>query len=143
MKKIKVKNLSPKQAWQEFAGSSEEVFLSNFRHEVPEMDIRKMCRIYAKDIPWTYSCDGIFFTTEELKKIEKLLLTHLEGYIESKGGLDKLDLVSEEELERMARRSYEEIVEGLAQNYNLTREEVGQALTRRSRKRQGRGLRGE
>ncbi len=46
MRKVNTKNLTPKKAWIEFVGTSEEMFLSNFR---PETDIKKCVRFMLKN----------------------------------------------------------------------------------------------
>jgi len=41
-----------------------------------------------------------------LKDIEKLLTKHLEGYIADKGGINKIELLTEVELDAMADMKY-------------------------------------
>ena len=103
MRKVNTKNLTPKKAWIKFVGTSEEMFLSNFR---PETDIKKMCKIYAQELPIVFEYEKILFTDRQIEEIENLILTHLENYIKSKGGVENLDLFTEEELDIMLRQDY-------------------------------------
>ena len=79
--------MTPGIAWKNFVMTSEEMFLSNFRHEVPEMDIEKMCKIYAQELPIVFEYEQILFSDKQINEIEKLLVTHLSDYIKGKGGL--------------------------------------------------------
>ena len=128
MIRINTKKLTPGKAWEDFVGMSEEMFLSNFRYEVPEMDIEKMCKIYTQELPIIFETDrvseGILFTDNQLEEIEKLLVIHLEGYIESKGGIKNLILYTEEELEKIQQQQYESIVDSLSQRWGIPEEEV-------------------
>ncbi|NLY76870.1 MAG: hypothetical protein GX080_02140 [Tissierellia bacterium] len=114
--------LTPKQTWDYYVGTSVELFLSNFRYEVPEMDIAKMCRIYTREIPALF--EGTLFSSKKLEEIEKLLLTYLKDYIHSKGGIEKLQLYSEEELDLIFEETFEEAMEALCKKLNITREEL-------------------
>lgn len=116
MRRINIKNLTPKQAWIEFVGTTEKMFLSNFRYEVPEMDIRKMCHIYSQEIPIIFEYQ--LFTTKQLEQIEELLFQHLSNYIDKQRGLDKLDLYTEEELDQMFQEDYEEIMSYLSYRFD-------------------------
>ena len=125
MRKANTKNLTPEKAWEEFVGTSEEMFLSNFR---PETDIKKMCEIYAHELPIVFEYDKILFTDKQIEEIENLLVTHLENYIKSKGGIENLKLYTEEELNMMMQQDYEVIIYGLSKKLGATREEVEKAL---------------
>lgn len=120
--------MTPAIAWKNFVGTSEEMFLSNFRYEVPDMNIEKMCRLYAQELPIVFEYEQILFSDTQIEEIEGLLLTHLSSYIEKKGGLDKLDLYTEEELDEMLRQDHEEIMEGMTKKFGASREEITKAL---------------
>ena len=139
MIKISTKNLTPRKAWEDFVGMSEEMFLSNFRYEVPEMDIGKMCKIYTQELPIIFETDrvseGILFTDNQLEEIEKLLVIHLEGYIESKGGIKNLILYTEEELEEIQQQQYEIILDGLSQKTGASKDEIKNELRKIGAKR--------
>lgn len=121
MRKVNTKNLTPKKAWIEFVGTSEEMFLSNFR---PEKDIKKMCKIYAQELPMVFEYEKILFSDRQIEEIENLILTHLENYIKSKGGVENLELYTEEELDIMLQQDYEIIVDSLSQRWGISREDV-------------------
>lgn len=110
--------MNPQQTWNFYVDSSVEMFLSNFRHEVPEMDIEKMVTIYTSEIPGLF--EGMVFTVKDLQEIKGKLLTYLRDYIDKKGGIENLDLYTEEELEEITQRDVEIIIEGLAKRYNVT-----------------------
>lgn len=40
--------------------------LPNFRYEVLEMDIKKICKIYASESPIIFDYDSILFSTKQL-----------------------------------------------------------------------------
>lgn len=110
-RKFNIKNLTPKKAFEIYAETSEEVFISNFIVDRPPVtEIGEMCKVYTKDISWN---EGTLFTTEELSYIEGLLVEHLHGYVESKGGMEKLDLYAEEELDMMIDENIEFTLEYL------------------------------
>lgn len=113
-RKFNLKNLTPKKAFEKYAGTSEEVFISNFNVDRPPVtDIEEMCKVYTKDIPGN---EDTLFTTQELNYIEGLLTEHLLSYVESKGGMEKLDLYTEEELDMMIDLKIEFILEYLRNN---------------------------
>jgi len=67
-----------------YVGTSVELFLSNFRHEVPEMNIEKMINIYTSELPKIY--EEMKFTPLRLQEIERKLLFYIRDYINRKGG---------------------------------------------------------
>ena len=130
MKSRRIKNgigrLTAKEVFEFYAGTDEKTFLSNFHYDNPPVtDIREMCRIYAMEIPGN---EGLLFSLEELKNIESILLGHLENYIESKGGMDKVELYTREELDKIDEQDTEEVLDALANYYGLSREELSLAL---------------
>ena len=85
MRKAITKNLTPKEAWDLYAGSSPEMFISNFYAESnPITDIREMCRINAYEIPGNSEGDNILFTDRQLELIKDLTIEYLENYINEK-----------------------------------------------------------
>ncbi len=130
MRKVNTKNLTPENAWIEFVGTSEKMFLSNFRYEVPEMDIKKMCKIYAQELPIVFEYEGILFSDKQIEEIKNLLVTHLANYIKKNGGIENLELYTEEELDIMLKQDYEIILDGLSQKLGVSREDVKKALRR-------------
>lgn len=130
MKSRRIKNgigrLTAKEVFEYYAGTDEKTFLSNFHYDNPPVtDIKEMCRIYAMDIP---ADEELLFSLEELKNIENILLGHLENYIESKGGLDKVHLYTREELDKIDEQDTEEVLDALANYYGLSREELSLVL---------------
>mgnify|MGYP000932179892 FL=1 len=87
-----------------------------------------MCEIYAHELPIVFEYDKILFTDKQIEEIENLLVTHLENYIKSKGGIENLKLYTEEELNMMMQQDYEVIIYGLSKKLGATREEVEKAL---------------
>ncbi len=72
--------------------------------------------------------EGLLFSLEELKNIESILLGHLENYIESKGGMDKVELYTREELDKIDEQDTEEVLDALANYRGLSREELSLVL---------------
>ena len=102
-----IRSLSPEAAFKVYAGSDEKLFLSNFYSENPPVtDIKEMCRIFSRELPGT---DKVFYTAEELDNIANFMEEHLNNYVESQGGKDKLELHSYNEMEMMD----EELISGL------------------------------
>ena len=98
-----------------YVGTSVEFFLSNFRHEVPEMDVEKMVQIYANELPRIY--EEMEFTPLRLQEIERKLLFYIRNYINKKGGIEKLKLYTEEELDEIFDISIQEIFTKLGLEY--------------------------
>ncbi len=124
--------MSPKQTWDYYVDSSVEMFLSNFRYEVPQMDIEKMIKIYTGEIPELF--EDMLFSTEHLKEIEEKLLIYLKNYICSRGGIENLDLYTEEELEEIAQKDLEKIIAGLARKFNVSTDIIRAELRKRYEK---------
>ena len=81
-----------------------------------------MCRIYTREIPALF--EGTLCRSTKLEEGEKVLLTYLKDYIHSKGGIEKLQLYSEEELDLIFEETFEEAMEALCKKLNITREEL-------------------
>lgn len=123
------RNLTPKNAWNQFVSTTEEIFISNYMAErTPITDIKKMCKVYAEELPIIFEYEKILFSDKQLKEIEKLLTEHLESYIIDKGGIDKLELLTEAELDDMVDIDHEIIMEGLANRLGTTREKLSEAM---------------
>ena len=131
MRKVNTKNLTPKMAWDKFVNTSEEMFISNFMADNPPVtDIKTMCEIYALELPIIFEHERMLFTIDQMEQIKKLITEHLENYIEEKGGIDKLELLSVEELDHMEMIEWEKLMNLIAKRYNITREEVSKILTK-------------
>lgn len=129
LRKAITRNLTPKNAWNQFVSTSEEVFISNYMAEkTPITDIKKMCKAYAEELPIIFEYEKILFSDRQLKELEKLLTEHLENYIVDKGGIDKLELLTEAELDKMTDIDHEIIMEGLAKRLGVTREKLSEAM---------------
>ena len=129
MRKAITRNLTPKKTWETYVGTSEEMFISNFMAETtPITDITKMCEIYAKEIPGIFETDKVLFTDKQLKELERLITEHLENYIKGKGGINKLEILTEDELDQIAMEDHEIIMNLLADRFNTTREEVSKVF---------------
>ncbi len=90
--RVNTKGLTPKKAWFLYVDTEPELFISNFR---PITDIKKMCDIYAEELPFVFD---ILLTDKQTKILGKLFEEYLTEYINRKGGFDKLKLYSEHEL---------------------------------------------
>lgn len=127
-----ITNLTPKKTWDLYVSTSEEVFISNYMAErTPITDIKKMCKAYAEELPIIFEYEKILFSDKQIKEIEKLLIEHLESYIESKGGIDKLELLTEAELDEMTTITHNVNMNLLADRLNTTREEISKALRKK------------
>mgnify|MGYP000912655110 CR=1 FL=1 len=92
--------LTPEMAWEQYVGTSVELFLSNFREDGYAKDeIDKMCIKYASELPGLFSQ---IFTVEQVEHIAALFLQYIDTYIDKKGGYDKLELYTLEELDAIA-----------------------------------------
>jgi hypothetical protein len=87
-------------AWQQYVDEPVEFFISMFHYEWkgPVTDIKEMCRIYARDMPGIFSQ---LFTQDQLNHVAKLLEQYICDYIQEKGGLDRLKLYTNKELEEI------------------------------------------
>jgi len=92
LNKIDIKKLTPKEAWIFYVETEPELFISNFR---PITNIKKMCNIYAEELPFIFD---ILLTDKQIKILAKLFEKYLKEYIKKKGGFDKLNLYTEEEI---------------------------------------------
>ena len=131
-----IANLTPKKAWDIYVSTSEKLFLSNFKFDNPPIyatELKKMCDRYAIDLSGS---EDTLFTTGELNHLSDLLVEHLEGYIKNKGGLDKVEYYTEEELDEIAKKETEEIFETMARRYGTDIETIRLAL-RISKERRG------
>ena len=105
------------------------MFISNYRADRPPItDIKLACKAYAEELPIVFEDEKILFSDKQIKEIEKLITDHLEGYIANKGGIDKLKLFTEAELDAMALQDHEIIMEGLAKRFGVTREEISKSM---------------
>lgn len=129
LRRVRIKNLTPRKTWDLYVSTSEEIFISNYMAErTPITDIKEMCKLYAEELPIIFEYEKILFSDKQLKDIEKLLTKHLEGYIAGKGGINKIELLTEVELDAMADRDHEIIMEGLANRLGTTREKLSEAM---------------
>ena len=131
-----IANLTPKKAWDIYVSISEKLFLSNFKFDIQPIyatELKKMCDRYVIDLPGS---EDTLFTTEELNHLSDPLVEHLKGYIENKGGLDKVEYYTEEELDEIAKKETEEIFEAMAHRYGTDIETIRLAL-RISKERRG------
>ena len=129
MRKAITKNLTPKEAWDLYAGSSPEMFISNFYAESnPITNIREMCRINAYELPANFEDTNVLFTDRQLELIKDLTIEYLENYITEKGGIDKLELISPEELDIMDEIEGENLLNLVANYLGVPREELGKYL---------------
>lgn len=105
--RIYTKGLTPNKAWFLYVDTEPELFISNFR---PITDIKKMCNIYAEELPFVFET---LLTDKQIKILGKLFEEYLTEYINRKGGFDKLKLYSEQDLELMFEQDREYILNKL------------------------------
>lgn len=123
-----IANLTPGKAWDIYVSTSEKLFLSNFKFDrspIYATELKKMCDRYVVDLPGS---EDTLFTTEELNHLSDLLVKHLESYIKNKGGLDKVEYYTEEELDEIAKKETEEIFNAMARRYGTDIETIRLAL---------------
>lgn len=96
------KNLTPELAWKKYVGTSVELFISNFRAD-GIYDLKKACMFHANELS---ADENTLFTTDQLELIANLWLKYIEKYIEQKGGIDKLELYTTEELDKIAEKEW-------------------------------------
>lgn len=120
-RRVKLKNVTPKQAWDVYVNMEEQEFIANMR---PTTDITEMCEIYSKDLPFAFEYEKVLFSTKQIKQITKLITEHLTSYVETKGGYDKLDLMTEEEIEEKFQADYQESLDYMAAYFNTTKEHI-------------------
>lgn len=124
-RRVFTKNLSPKKAWDVFADMEEERFIAFMR---PITNIKEMCRVYASELPMVFDYEKILFTQRQIKEIEGLLYDHLSNFVENKGGYDKLDLMTEEEIEDYFDRTFEESLDYLAYYFKCSPEDIYRSI---------------
>ncbi|NLZ93326.1 MAG: hypothetical protein GX922_04830 [Firmicutes bacterium] len=125
------KKLTPQMAWEQYVDSPVEVFISNFYVEGIR-DIEAMCQRYARDIPYIFNKQ--LFTQEQLKRVAELLNEYIVAYVAKKGGIDKLEIYSEEELDAMFDRVLEEVMQNLRQLHDEEKRQWESRKRRRKRK---------
>lgn len=102
-----IKSMTPEQAWNEFVADSVEKFLSDFRSE-GYTDIEAACIRYAADVPFIYRRP---FRQSQLDHIANLLKQYIDAYLHKKGGIDKIRLYTDEELDLMDELETQELLE--------------------------------
>ena len=90
-----VYRLTPGQAWDEFADMSVELFMS-LSYRGGYTGITDACTSYSAEVPGLY---GRPFPQRLLDHIAGLLEQHIEEYISELGGIDHLEIYTEEELD--------------------------------------------
>lgn len=88
-------SLTPEQAWSEFVATSVELFMS-FSLNEGYTNITDACESYSKDIPVIYEKP---FLQSQLNHIARLLEKHIEDHLVRIGGLTKLRIYTDEELD--------------------------------------------
>ncbi len=126
MRRLIIKNLTPSQAYRKFTAQSEEDFIADMR---PLKDIGQMCRIFASEIPG----GGTILSTKQIDKIADLLTEHLTDFVRKKGGYDKLDLPTEEELNEKFQQKVDLLFQQIADYYGLPVENLRSSPKRKAR----------
>ena len=100
MNRKQIQKLTPEQAWKFFVmpGETVEGFISEFVAEGYEKtDIKTMIRVFAKDTPIILEHPLI---QEDIEHLEGLFYKYMTDHIEKAGGIDKLKLMTEEEIKQ-------------------------------------------
>ncbi len=105
----RIKNLTPEESWNEFVSMSVELFLSYFYSD-GFTDITEACKKFSQEIPISYEKP---FMQEQLDHIALLLNQYINNYINEKGGIDKLRLYTDKELEEIDEKEARELLEML------------------------------
>mgnify|MGYP000878757200 CR=1 FL=1 len=103
-----MKELTPKQAWEQYCGEDIEFFVSLFKADEIN-DITEMCRIYAQDIPVLFEK---LFDQDQLNKIANLMEQHI-----NEVGYDENKLLSKEELDKMWEEEAKAIISLVKKNW--------------------------
>jgi len=118
------KNLTPEQAWEQYVGTSVELFISNFRFDgIP--DIGEMCRHYASEIPEIFN---ELFTQDQIEQIGNLLTLYVNEYIEGKEGIENLNLYTTQELDEMDKEEVNELMEIIKASFKDSIVTVGRKI---------------
>ena len=103
------KKLTPEQAWEEYVTMPVELFISYFLSEGIS-DLSEMSKLHAFDIP---NITGQLYTLDQLEHVAGLNETYMNDYINQIGGFEKLDLYTEEELEKIDQEQVDDLLETL------------------------------
>ncbi len=122
------KNITPKQAWEKYVGTSEKMFLSNFISE-GFADVEEMCKFYSRELPMVSDFDGILFSQKQIEQIQNLITKHIQQYIEKQGGLNNITLYTDDELNNMEVEDHEMIMDYLCHRFNMEREVLSEFLS--------------
>lgn len=122
------RNITPKQAWEKYVGTSEKMFLSNFISE-GLMDVEEMCKFYSRELPMVSDFDGILFSQKQIEQIQSLITSHLQRYVEQHGGLNNITLYTDEELNAIGVEDHEVIMDYLCHRFNMEREGLSEFLS--------------
>ena len=104
-----IQNLTPTQAWDEFVTLSVELFMSTSYRE-GFTDIAEACEVYVKDIP---SASGRPFLQRQLNHIAKLLEQYIYDYVTKIGGLNELEIYTDEEQDELFRESVDDLMQAI------------------------------
>ena len=122
-----LKTITPEKAWNEYVDAEPELFISNFYLD-KVTDLKRMCEIYASELPYLFNFESIIFTVKDIEKIEKLLYKYLTDYIKKKGGLDKLKLYTEQEIDEIDKNLTDDVLEYLGYRFNTNKKGVKDLL---------------
>ena len=100
MNRKQIRKLTPEGAWELLlTDATVEYFVSEFIAEgYAKKDITAMARRFAKDTPSALSQPML---QEDIDYIAELIEKNIRDYLDKKGGIDKLNLYTIEELDKM------------------------------------------
>lgn len=102
--------LTPEKAWERYgSGVSVEHFISDFLCE-GYTDLWEMCEKYILDV--INHEDGLV-SVEERTQVTRVFYRYLKNYVDGKGGMDKLELLSEAELDALWNAEVEDLLNEL------------------------------
>lgn len=104
--------LTPEKAWERYGnGVSVEFFISDFLSE-GYTDLWEMCNRYILEI--INGCDGLV-TVEERAHVTDIFYRYIKDYVDNQGGMDKLDLWTQEKLDAFWKEASEDFINVIRQ----------------------------
>lgn len=102
--------LTPEKAWQRYGyGVSIEFFIADYFY-AGSTDLWDMCEKHISDN--IYHVDGLV-TVEERSRVTNLFYQYIRNYIDSKGGLDKLEFIGQLHLDFAGHGDLDKLINNL------------------------------
>lgn len=124
MNRKQIRKLTPEGAWKLLlTDATVEYFVSEFIAEgYAKKDITAMARRFAEDTPSALSQPML---QEDIDYIAELIEKNIRDYLDKKGGINKLNLYTTEELDKMWDENVTDLFSALADNgYKIKNERI-------------------